>query len=129
MRDLVELQVHLTIGAGKVGLVGDDANGAGLARRAVKRALRPGERLDPGNIENMDVERAGDGRDRLFVQVGPDAGQRRGVVGVFAAGDAAEIDIVRPRAVSAAAAAVSLIVFTTLVVSPSSSRTSTAIMP
>ena len=76
MRDLVDLAVDAAGGDAELGLVGDDADRAGLARGAVERALRAGEALDPGDVVDVDVERAADGRDRLLVEIGADRGQR-----------------------------------------------------
>ena len=60
----------------KLGLVGDDADRAGFARRAVERALRPGEALDAGDVVDVDVERSADRRDRLLVEIDADRRQR-----------------------------------------------------
>ncbi len=97
VRDLVDLAVDAPAGDAQFGLVGDDADGAGLARRAIQRALRPGEALDPGDVIDVDVERPADGRDRLFVEVGADRRERARVVAVAAGGDAAHIDHGRSR--------------------------------
>ena len=79
-------------GDAQLGLVGDDADGARLARRAVKRALRPGEALDPGDVVDVDVERSADRRDRLLVEIEADRRQRAGVVAVAAGRNAAHVD-------------------------------------
>src|SRR3546814_21148547 len=49
--------------------------------------------LDPGDVVDVDVERALDGRDRLLVEIGADRRQRGGMVRHFARRDAAEIDV------------------------------------
>ena len=92
MRDLVDLSVEAARGHPELGLVGDDADGAGLARGAVERALRPREAFDPGDVVDMDIERPADGRHRLFVEVGADARQRARVVAVAAGRDPAHVD-------------------------------------
>ena len=75
VRNAVKLELHRAVDATEIGLVGDDADGARLARRAVQRALRPGQRLDPGDVEHVNVERALDGGDRLLVEIGADRRQ------------------------------------------------------
>ena len=92
MADLVDLGVEAARGHAQFGLVADDADRPGLRRRAVQRALRPGEALDPGDVVDMHVERAADGRHRLLVEVGADRRQRARVVAVAAGGDAAHVD-------------------------------------
>ncbi len=96
--DAVELQPVAGGEAGGVGLVGDDAQRAGLRTGAVQRALRAGQRLDAVDVVDVDVQRALDGGDRLFVQVHAHAGQRAGVVAVAAAGHAAHVDLREARA-------------------------------
>ena len=76
----------------ELGLVGDDADRAGLARCAVQRALRAGEALDPGDVVDVDVERSADRRDRLLVEIRADRRQRARVVAVAARRDAAHVD-------------------------------------
>ena len=83
--DRVELAIDAAGGDAKLGLVGDDADRAGFARRAVERALRAGEALDAGDVVDVDVERSADRRDRLLVEIGADRRQRAGVVAVAAA--------------------------------------------
>jgi hypothetical protein len=74
VRDGVGLQVVAGAEAGGAGLVGDDPQGAGLRAGAVQGALRPGQGLDPGDVVDVDVQRALDRGDRLFVQIGADLG-------------------------------------------------------
>ena len=68
-----------------IGLVGDDADRAGLRARAVQRALRARQRFDARDVVHVDVERALDRGDRLLVEILADAGLRTGVVAVVAA--------------------------------------------
>ena len=96
-RDAVEFEPHRAIGAAGVGLVGDELDRARHRARAVKRALRPRERLDAREVIGVNVERALDGRDRHFVEIRADGRQRGRMVGVFARCDAAEIDLAEPR--------------------------------
>jgi hypothetical protein len=56
-------------------------------------ALRPLEHLDALHVIDVDVGRAINGRNRLFVEVHTDAWLRAGVVAVAAADDAADIDM------------------------------------
>ena len=74
-----------------IGLVRDDADRARLRARAVQRALRTGQRLDPRDVVHVDVEVALDRRDRLLVQVHADAGHRRDGLAVAAGRDAAHV--------------------------------------
>ena len=55
MRDGVDLTVDPSARYSKLGLVGNDADGARLARCAVQSALRAGEALDPGDVVDVDV--------------------------------------------------------------------------
>ena len=96
-RDAVELESHRTIGAAGVGLVGDELDRARHRAGAIKRALRPRERLDALQVIGVDVERALNRRDRHFVEIGADGRQRRRVVGILARRDATEIDLAEPR--------------------------------
>ena len=93
--------IHVQVVAGREGagvrFVGDDAHGAGLGARAVQSSLRPRERLDPGDVIDVDVEIAVDGRDRLFVEIGADARQRSGVIAVAAARHAAHVGMFEAR--------------------------------
>ena len=73
-------------------LVGDDTNGAGFRRSAVKRALWSRKALDTGNIINMDIKRAADRRHWLFVQIGTDRRERSRVIAVTARRDTAHIN-------------------------------------
>ena len=52
----------------------------------------PGERFDPGDVVDVDVEVAADRRHRLLVEVDADRGQRARVVALAARGDAADVD-------------------------------------
>src|SRR5690606_28180244 len=81
-----------------VGLVGDDADRAGLRAGAVQRALRAGERPDACNVVDANVERTLDGRDRLLVEINADARQGAGVIRVLATRHAAEVHRGRARA-------------------------------
>ena len=82
---------------GRIGLVGDDADGAGLGTGAVQRALRPGQRFDALDVVDVDVERALDRSDRLLVQVHADAGLRAGMVAIATAGDTPHVDLCESR--------------------------------
>ena len=55
--------------SGRIGLVGDDAQGAGQGTRPVQGALGSGQRLDARDVVHMDVERPGDGGHRQVVEV------------------------------------------------------------
>src|SRR5205809_656877 len=92
MVNRVEFGVHSPSRDSELRLVGDDADRAGFARGAVKRALRTREALDAGDIVNVDVERSADRRDRLFVKVEADRRQGAGMVAVAAGGHAAHVD-------------------------------------
>ncbi len=87
--DRVALQVITCLEAARIGLVGDDADRAGLRAGAVQRPLWPRQHLDPRDIVNVDIERTLNRRDRLLIQIRADAGQRTGMVGIVVAGDAA----------------------------------------
>src|SRR5271170_2646010 len=76
----------------RVRLVGNDADGTRLRTRAIQRALRAFEHLDPLNVVHMHVNGAVDGRHRLLVEVGADGGLRAGMVAVLAAVDSAHVD-------------------------------------
>ena len=93
MRHGVALHVIGGRETARVRLVGDDADGAGFRAGAVKRALGAGKYLHAIDVVEMHVERAADRRDRLFVQINADGGQRARVVAVIAADDAAHADI------------------------------------
>ena len=82
-----------------VRLAGDQAQGTRFGAGAVERALRAGQRFDAFQIVDVQIERALDRGDRLFVEIDADAGQRTGVVAVAAAGDAAHVDLTEARAV------------------------------
>ena len=90
--DGVDLAVDAAFGGVQLGLVGDDADRARLARRAVKCPLRTGETLDPRNVVDMDVERAADRRDWLLVEIGADRRERARMIAVAAGGNAAHVD-------------------------------------
>ena len=95
--DGVDLAVGGSIKARGVGRVGDDADGARFGRGAVKRALRAGEALDPGDVVDVDIEVAADRGHRLLVEIDADRGQRARVVAVATTGDAAHVDDVVAR--------------------------------
>ena len=90
--DAVDLSVDGGAEVVQVGLFGDQTDRAGLGAGPVKRALRPGQRLDPLHVVDVHVERALDGRDRLLVEIDADAGQGAGMVAVTAAGHAAHVN-------------------------------------
>ena len=69
MRHGVQLTAHLAIKALGIRLVGDDLDRTRHGACAIERALRPSERLNTGDVIDMDVERALNGRDRLFIQI------------------------------------------------------------
>ena len=92
--DRVNLAVDPAGGDSQLWLVGDDADRAGFARGAVERALRAGQALNPGDVVNVDVERAANGRDRLLIEIEADLRQGTRVIALGAASgrrDAAHI--------------------------------------
>jgi hypothetical protein len=60
----------------ELGFVGDDPDRSSFGTRAVECALRSGQRLDPREIVDMQVEHALDGGYRLLIQVYAYARQR-----------------------------------------------------
>ena len=95
--DCVGLHVVAGLEAGRIGLVGDDADRARFRARAEQRPLRPGQRFDARDVVEMDVERTLDCRDRLLVEVDADARQRARVIAVAAARHAAHVDLGEAR--------------------------------
>src|SRR5439155_7721362 len=83
--DRVDFAVDATGGDPQLWLVGDDADRARFARGAVERALRAGQALNPGDVINVDVERAGNGRDRLLIEIEADLRQGTRVIALGAA--------------------------------------------
>ena len=84
--------------ARSIRLVGDDADGARLRAGAVQRALRTGQRLDAGDVVQVDVQVALNGGDGLLVEVGAHARLRGGGLTVTAGDDAAHVDGSEARA-------------------------------
>ena len=78
-----------------VRLVGDEPQGARQRTGAIKRALRAREGLDALHVIDVQVNRAGDGRQRNFVDIEGAGRLRAGMaaVALAARGDAAEIDL------------------------------------
>ena len=86
------MAVHADVGVIRAGvrLVRDVAQRPGLRARAVQRALRPGQRLDALDVDQVDFRLQRALRERLLVEVDGRGGvgdERRGIVG-----DAAEVD-------------------------------------
>ena len=93
------------IEAAEVGLVGDQADDAGLRASAEQRTLRTREHLDARQIGGIDIEVAARLRERLFVEIHGDIGReardaRGGEVG-RGRGEAANIDRALARAATA----------------------------
>ena len=88
----------------KLRLVGDQADRAGLRGRAIERALRSGQHLDPFKVGGVDVQVTARRGDRLFVQIQRDVG--RGALGAGQLhadrlhGHAADIDRILSRSAS-----------------------------
>ena len=97
MAGAVEAKAVAGLVAAGIGLVGDDADRAGLRTGTVQGALRTGQHLDARDVVDVDVERALDRRHRLLVEVDADARQRPGMVAVAAAGDATHVDLRKAR--------------------------------
>ena len=95
--DLVKAEVIAGGELRRIGLVGDDADRACLGARAIQGALRPLKDLDASNVIDMHIDRAVDGRQRLLIEVGADAGLRARVVLVRAGDDATHVDVRRAR--------------------------------
>ena len=93
MRHAVQFRAQLSVKALGVRLVGNELDRAGHGAGTVERALRACERFHARQIVNMDVERALNGRDRLFIQIHANGRLRGGVVGVLARGDRAEVNL------------------------------------
>ena len=82
-----------------IGLVGNDAQGARLAARAKQGALRAGQRLDPRDVIDVDIERRADCGDWLLIEIDANGGQRTSREAV-AVGQAAEIDLSLPGTIA-----------------------------
>ena len=90
------LQVVAGLKARRIGLVGDDANAARLGVGPKQGALRPGQRLDAGDVVNVRVEVAAHCGDGLLVEIDGHVGRRAKHV-LAAAGDAANVDAAAAR--------------------------------
>ncbi len=93
LAELVALEIVSALELARIGLVGDDAQGARQRTGAVERALRARQRLDARQIIGMQVDRAEDRRDRGLVDIEAAARQRARSEAVAAGGDAAEIEL------------------------------------
>jgi hypothetical protein len=67
--DAGDLRVDPAIELGRVGLVGDHAQRAGLRACPIERALRPAQRLEPLDVDQSGIGVAAALRNRLLVQV------------------------------------------------------------
>ena len=85
---------HIITGreARRVRFVGDDAQGARFGAGAIERSLRTRQNFNPRYVIDMHVQGSADGRQRLFIEIGADAGLGSGVVVIAAVRDAAHVD-------------------------------------
>ena len=98
MVDVVGFKIVARREMRRVGLVGDDADGACFGARAVERALGSGERFHARDIVDVNVEYAVDRRDWLLVEVDAHRRQRAGMVLKHARGNAAHVHVLETRA-------------------------------
>ena len=98
LAEFVALQIDAARDGFGIGGVGDDAQHARQRARAEQRALRPGQRLYPGNIVNVEINCAADRGDWSFIDIERAGRQRTDVKPVTARRYAAEKDLRLPGA-------------------------------
>ncbi len=96
--DLDDPEIVTSLEPPDLRLLGNDAQRAGHRTRAEQRALWSGQRLDPLDVVDVDVEVVVDGRDRLFVEVHTDERGGADAQAVAAIGHAADVELRLPGA-------------------------------